>query len=197
MIGVVGYRIASERLADNQQNAYEAIQKTDVQSIEEAGARGITAGNVEQEIRNALRAVAIRPTVVRADVIGPEGSIVAAQNRRAIGQQRGMNPDVKEVLDSGKTVLLRGDSPDDMPGYFFAYSPVQIGSQRYALETAYDRSVFDDRLASVRLTLLVTSALTLLIGGLVFYLVGGRSLVRSHKFALKRANLDGLTGLFN
>ena len=44
---------------------------------------------------------------------------------------------------------------------------------------------------------LLVGLLALLGGGGVFYLVGGRTLLRSHRIALQRATRDGLTDLPN
>ncbi|MDQ2622759.1 MAG: bifunctional diguanylate cyclase/phosphodiesterase [Actinomycetota bacterium] len=197
LVGLIGYLVAFQELEERQLNAYRSIQRADVQSLQEAAARGVADGNLRSELRDALRMVAIRPNVVDAEVIGPDGIVVAARNRRAIGQSRTSDPHVEAVLDRGDDFALRGDDIGGDPDNFHFASPVQVRSERFALETTYDHESFDARTAALRTGLLVTSILTLLIGAVVFYAVGGRALIRSHRFALRRATLDGLTGLFN
>ena len=67
----------------------------------------------------------------------------------------------------------------------------------YQQAQADDNAFFDAELAKVRRSLALIGLLGLLGGGVVFYLVGGRGLTRSHRFALERATLDGLTDLPN
>lgn len=202
---MVGYLIAKDELSDRQLAAYESIQITDTQTIQEAAARGgfreaddprVRRQRAIMEVQDALRAVAIRPNVINAEVIAPDGIVIAASSRRALGQSRVDDPHIRAALDRGSSVAQRGDDEGDENNFHFV-SPIQIGPRRLALDTTYDHATFDARLESVRTALIVTSLLTLLLGGAVFYIVGGRALVRSHRFALQRATLDGLTGLFN
>ena len=62
---------------------------------------------------------------------------------------------------------------------------------------SFDRRYLDASLGHIRKTLLLIGLLALVGGAGVFYLVGGRQLLRSHRFALQRATRDGLTDLPN
>ena len=166
-------------------------------TLQEAAERGVKSGHLKREIRQALRAVAIRSSVLDAAVISPDGLVVAARDRQSLGLSRKDHPGVAEALERGDQLSVRGDAPGGDPENFHYVDAVQVGPRDYALETTYDNETYEDRLDGVRRALFVTSALTLLIGGLVFYLVGGRALIRSHRFALMRATRDGLTDLFN
>ncbi len=75
--------------------------------------------------------------------------------------------------------------------------PITLHGQRYALVSVYDHRVHDARLHEERDLLAVIGLLALLGGGGVFYLVGGRRLMRDHRVSLGRATRDGLTNLSN
>ena len=60
-----------------------------------------------------------------------------------------------------------------------------------------DHHAFDAQLHRVREVLFLVGLLALIVGGAIFYLIGGRGLLRSHRLALQRATLDGLTDLPN
>ena len=62
---------------------------------------------------------------------------------------------------------------------------------------SFDSDSFDKSLAGVRHVLMLVGVFALLAVSALFYLLGGRSLLRSHRFALQRATLDGLTDLPN
>jgi diguanylate cyclase (GGDEF)-like protein len=199
-IGLLGYLIAERELTQRQLEAYGSIQRTDVQSIEEAAARGGSRGVpgsrqqrmlAVREVQEALRAVAIRPNVIDAEVTDPRGIVIAARSRLALGRDRSGDPEVVAAFD-------RGDGYREKIEHGFRFvNPVSIGPRRLALETIYDDHTLHDRIGAIRRALIVTSVLTLLLGALVFHFMGGRALIRSHRFALQRATLDGLTGLFN
>jgi diguanylate cyclase (GGDEF)-like protein len=88
-------------------------------------------------------------------------------------------------------------TPHATPKDFEFVVPIQLRGSRYALEVDYDHRFLDANLASLRRTLVLVGLLALIVGALVFYLAGGRSLVRSHRYALVRAMRDGLTDLPN
>jgi diguanylate cyclase (GGDEF)-like protein len=72
-----------------------------------------------------------------------------------------------------------------------------LADGRYALVMRYEEGALTSELSTVRLELLVMGLFTLVGGGGVFYLVGGRALLRSHRLALRHATRDGLTDLPN
>jgi diguanylate cyclase (GGDEF)-like protein len=75
--------------------------------------------------------------------------------------------------------------------------PVNLPGGRYAYEVTYDHSTYDAQLHDMRMVLLLVGLLALFGGGAVFYVVGGRALMRDHRRALQRATRDGLTDLPN
>ncbi len=75
--------------------------------------------------------------------------------------------------------------------------PVYLPGGRYAYEVTYDHRTYDAQLHDMRMVLLLVGLLALFGGGGVFYVVGGRALLRDHRRALQRATRDGLTDLPN
>jgi diguanylate cyclase (GGDEF)-like protein len=68
---------------------------------------------------------------------------------------------------------------------------------RYAYEVTYGHRAYDVRLNEARMLVLVVGLLSLVGGGGVFYLAGGRRLMRAYRMVLRRATRDGLTDLPN
>ncbi|MEA2285663.1 MAG: hypothetical protein QOJ21_1706, partial [Solirubrobacteraceae bacterium] len=76
-------------------------------------------------------------------------------------------------------------------------TPVDLPEGRFAFEATYDHEFFDREVASIRHSIALIAILGLIGGAVVFYLVGGRTLMRTHRRTLERATLDGLTDLRN
>jgi GGDEF domain-containing protein len=68
---------------------------------------------------------------------------------------------------------------------------------RYAYEVTYDHHVYDAQLTELREIFALIALFTLIGGGAVFYLLGGRRLMRDHRMVLQRATRDVLTDLPN
>ncbi|HEY0517229.1 MAG TPA: bifunctional diguanylate cyclase/phosphodiesterase [Solirubrobacteraceae bacterium] len=69
--------------------------------------------------------------------------------------------------------------------------------ERNLANATFDHRAYGSRLHEIRVTLAVILLFGVLAGGLVFYLLGGRRLMRDHRMALRRATRDGLTDLPN
>ena len=69
--------------------------------------------------------------------------------------------------------------------------PVELADGRHAFEVTRDHSLLDSQLHDVRRTVMLLVAAALFGAALVFWLVGGRALVRSHRIALRRASATG------
>ena len=107
------------------------------------------------------------------------------------------DPRINATLLRGVTYSGHEPDPRSNPKDFAFIVPLQLPGGRYALEVGYNHRFLDTELASLRGTLALVGLLALAVGALVFYLVGGRSLVRSHRYALVRSVRDGLTDLPN
>jgi diguanylate cyclase (GGDEF)-like protein len=120
----------------------------------------------------------------------------AAGGGRLIGTADA-DPRIEAALEHGSSYAgCEADPTKDRDNFEFV-TPVELSGARYAYEVIYSHSTYDAQLHDVRRVLLLVGLLALLGGVAVFYLVGGRVLLRDHRRALQRATRDGLTDLPN
>jgi len=196
IVGTIGYLYASEHLERVQITAYANNQKLDVRSLQNASANDAQNNSGVLEQTQALKAIAGRSVVSKAQVVKSGGVIVLAEDPFIAGQ-RNKDPDIQAAIDAGEVTEESTEDEASGDDIFKFVSPVLLDGRRDALFVTYNTSISDQRLSDVRLTLILTGLLTLLVGAFIFHLVAGRWLMRDHRFALSRASLDGLTGLAN
>ena len=122
--------------------------------------------------------------------------IVAAGEARLVGSEDA-DPRIDAALEHGRAYAGReSDGTKDRKNFEFVV-PVNLSGGRYAYEVTYDHRTYDAQLHDMRMVLLLVGLLALFGGGAVFYVVGGRALMRDHRRALQRATRDGLTDLPN
>ena len=121
---------------------------------------------------------------------------MAAGDDAFVGR-RSLDPDVRAALTSGRSHAGAEADAETGEGMLEFVTPLNLPDGRYVYRTTYDEGALDAQLAGLKRTMLLLGLLTLLVGGGVFYLVGGRALMRSHRVALTRATRDGLTDLPN
>jgi diguanylate cyclase (GGDEF)-like protein len=183
-------------LGRNQLATYAALHRADVYNIEAIAKRSRGEREMAREIAELLAAIGRRPGTHEALLVGPD-AIVRASGTRAV-------PTGGPIADPNVGAALRGTAyrgheagaGEDARNFNFI-APVDLPTGRFAFEVSYDHAFLDNNLGDVRRTLLLVGVLALLVGAGVFYLVGGRSLMRSHRIALQRATRDGLTDLPN
>ncbi len=107
------------------------------------------------------------------------------------------DPRIEAALVHGTSYAGREADPTKDRDNFEFVTPVELAGRRYAYEVIYSHATYDAQLHDVRRVLLLVGLLALLGGSAVFYLVGGRVLLRDHRRALQRATRDGLTDLPN
>jgi diguanylate cyclase (GGDEF)-like protein len=76
-------------------------------------------------------------------------------------------------------------------------TPVDLPSGRFVLEASYRHQFFDHERAGIRRSIALMMLVGMLGGGLFFYLLGGRTLIRKYRRVVARATQDGLTELAN
>ena len=196
VVGVGGYFLINHDLRRAQIATYSADQAADGRSFEAiAGAQSGQAGTIRR-IDQVLDIVARRPGTLEALLINRQHVIVADGSRGLIGKTDS-DPRIRAALLHGDAYAGQEQNPRADSRNFEFVRPVTLGGVRYAYEVSYDHRAFDGQLSGVRIGLFLVGLVALLGGGVVFYLVGGRSLIRSHRGALERATRDGLTGLPN
>jgi diguanylate cyclase (GGDEF)-like protein len=196
-IGGISYSLMAGRLRSEQTAGYNRIVQADVTGFEALGRTSQTPARAVREIDQLLNAVGDRAGVIEARLIDQRRVVVAiGAQSDAIGY-RDSDPRIRAALLHGTSYAGREADPRRGTKNFEFVSPVQLPGGRYALEVGYGHQFLDSELAALRGTLALVGLLAVIAGGLVFYLVGGRSLVRSHRIALQRAMRDGLTDMPN
>jgi diguanylate cyclase (GGDEF)-like protein len=195
-IGVTGYLLLERTLAHRQITDYAATQRGDAKAIEHEGARAASPAEAIVEIDHLLDGVGQREGTLESVLIDQRHAIVAA-NRPALKGRTDVDPRIVAALREGRSYAGREQQPGPDAGNFEFVIPINLPGGRYAYNVVYDHRVYDAQLHEVRWVLGLIALLGLLGGGGVFYLVGGRRLMRDHRMVLRRATRDGLTDLPN
>jgi len=203
LIGVVGYVLVDRNLEHRQIENYAAAQRADARGFEDVAGRASSPADAIVQVDRLLDAIARRPGTLEAVLIDQRHAIVAAGETRVAGSEARLvgsedaDPRIDAALEHGTSYAGReGDNSKDRKNFEFV-TPVNLPGGRYAYEVSYDHRVYDAQLHDMRMVLVLVGLLTLFGGGGVFYLVGGRALLRDHRRALQRATRDGLTDLPN
>ncbi len=158
--------------------------------------REAPATNTIQQIDRLLDAVARRPGTVEALLIDQRHTVIAAGESGLVGDSDS-DPRIEAALEHGRSYAgYEGDQRRDTRNFEFVV-PVNLPTGRYAYELSYSHGAYDTQLSDVLGVLVWVGLLALLGGAVVFYLAGGRTLLRDHRRALERATRDGLTDLPN
>src|SRR6266516_1434452 len=196
LVGAVGYELISARMYQQQLDSYARTQKGDARDLE-AIARKFVAPRVEaREFNELLDAIGDRPGTIEALLIGPD-DIVRASSVKALNGKRVSDPRVDTALGKGTSYAGHVADPSQPSANFEFVTPVNFPNDRYTLEMSYDNDAFNAQLAGVRHVLLLVMVLAVIGVAALFYLFGGRTLLRHHRLALQRATRDGLTDLAN
>ena len=196
LIGVVGYVLVDRNLEQRQIKDYAATQRADARGFEDVAARAASPAEAIGEIDRLLDAIARRPGTLEALLIDSRHVVVAAGEKSLVGTTD-TDARIDGALRAGTSYAGReGNAAKDRHNFEFVV-PVALHGERYAYEVTYDHHTYDAQLREIRRVLLLVGLLALFGGSAVFYLVGGRVLLRDHRRALQRATRDGLTDLPN
>ena len=206
VVGVVGYFVMLAHMRENQIARYSAIAAADARGLEQLDRSHSRSaeetgqhrpGRSLHEIDELLDVLGRRPGTLEVVLVDSSHVIRASGTRTDAVGTRAADPRLKAALERGTSYGGQESGPgEDQRNFEFVY-PVDLTDGRYALAMTYDPSFLESTEAVVRRTLAWMALIALGVGGSVFYLVGGRSLMRSHRIALKRATRDGLTDLPN
>jgi diguanylate cyclase (GGDEF)-like protein len=196
LVGVVGYVLVDRNLEHRQISDYAAAQRADAEGFEYEAAQAASPADAIRKIDQLLDAIVRRPGTLEAVLIDRQ-HIVRASGNEHLNGTTDSDLRIDAALEHGASYAGReGDRRKDRSNFEFVV-PVNLPDGRYAYEVSYDHHAYDAQLHSVRMVLLLVGLLALLGGSAVFYLVGGRALLRDHRLALARATRDGLTDLPN
>ncbi len=200
LLGVLGYVLVDRKLEHRQIQTYAADQRADARSFEDVAGRAATPAAALLSVDRLLDAIARRPGTLAAVLVDSRHVVVAAGRVSGGGQPIGMadaDARIDAALERGASYAGReADPTQDRPNFEFV-TPVRLLGARYAYQVIYSHGAYEAQLRDVRRVLLLVGLLALFGGAALFYLVGGRVLLRDHRRALQRATRDGLTDLPN
>lgn len=196
LVGVAGYLFMNQQLRASQIDQFAASQRSDAKTFEFFGAHSKSQARALDRIDQALAVIARRKGTLETFLVDQRRRVRASGHARLVGMQHS-DPRIEAALRRGQSYAGPEAGADRDAADFEFVTPVVLADGRYAFEVSYDKNVLTAQLAGIRSGLLLVGLLALLGGGGVFYLFGGRALLRSHRLALLRARVDGLTDLPN
>jgi diguanylate cyclase (GGDEF)-like protein len=196
LTGVTSYLLLERNLARLQINEYAQSQRADAKAFELESTRAAGTTDGIGDIDRLIEGIAQRPDTKEVLLVDSRHVIRATGNGALIGEVD-IDPRVGAALEAGRSYAGRGDGGGKGSGDLEFIVPVDLASGRYAYEVVYGLDAYDARLSELRRTLALIALLSLIGGGALFYLLGGRRLMRDHRMVLQRATRDGLTDLPN
>jgi EAL domain-containing protein (putative c-di-GMP-specific phosphodiesterase class I) len=197
-IGVVTNVLLTDQLEQRQIDDYARTQRADVRSFEEIGRENSDHPAIAvREVGEFIDAIGKRPGMLEALLIDRNRVVRASGADESSVGTRDSDERIDAAVERGRSYAGHEADPAEVRSNFEFVAPVDLPDGRYVFEVSYDHGVVEGHLADIRRALALLGALALLVGGAVFRVVGGRSLMRSHRSALQRATLDGLTDLPN
>jgi diguanylate cyclase (GGDEF)-like protein len=191
-----GYVAIGDQLQRRLISSYAQEHRADAHSLERAAAGAPSSTEANREIGELLRAIARRPGTLEALLIDRR-HVVEVAGEASLEGEKDADARIDGALFAGRSYAGHEADPE-LDGRDFEFVvPVELPDGRHAFEVTRDHTVLDSQLAAVRRTLVLLALVAFVAGACVFYLVGGRALVRSHRIAVRRASRDGLTDLPN
>jgi diguanylate cyclase (GGDEF)-like protein len=192
VVCAIGYLLTANQLRDRQIAEYASDHQADVRNLETVARQDPSAS-----LQGLLDVIGQRAGVLETLLIDQRSIVVGSGVEKDVVGERDSDERIVVALRDGISYAGLEADPD-LDGRDFEFvAPVELLSGRHVLEVSYDHTVLDAELGEARRTLGLIGLLALVIGAIVFYLVGGRTLLRSHRIALQRATRDGLTDLPN
>src|SRR5271168_4444243 len=196
LVAVTGYVLLERDLTHLQISEYAAGQRADARAFELEGARATGTADGVGDIDRLLEGIAQRPGTQEVLLIDAHHVVRATGNGALIGETL-VSFRIDAALEHGSSYAGREGGDGSGSSDFEFVLPVDLPSGRYAYEVIYTDSAYDAQLRELRRILALIALLTMVGGASVFYLLGGRRLIRDHRMVLQRATRDGLTDLPN
>ncbi len=196
LIGITSYVLLERDLAHLQIGEYAESQRADAKAFEQEGTRATDTADGIGDIGRLLEGVEQRLGTLSVLLIDQQHVVRAAGSDALVGRTED-DARIDAALEHGSSYAgHEGGSSGDGSDFEFVV-PIDLPSGRYAYEVTYDHVTYDAHLNELRRILALIALLTAIGGGAVFYLLGGRRLMRDHRTVLQRATRDGLTDLPN
>jgi diguanylate cyclase (GGDEF)-like protein len=196
LAGGLTYWTVSDELERSQLETVTVLHRADAASLARAVARPPTRAAWLGEANEQLQSFGSRPGGQAAILVDRRLTIVAAADARTIGHVK----NTRRLRDAfrGRRPLVGEESAMRGAGTAFDFvQPLTIHGSRYVFEITTDGEMFESQLSSIRQKLLNAGGFAFVGAICLFWVAGGRSALRIHRFALERATRDGLTDLPN
>jgi diguanylate cyclase (GGDEF)-like protein len=197
VVGITAYVFLERNEAQRQIDDYAAAQRADARAFEAVGARAPKPAEAISDIEVILDSVAKRPGTLEATLVDPRRVIRAEIGWAHVGETVKAEPHIDAALKHGRSFAGRNTGVGVDHRDFQFVVPVNLPGGRYAYEVTYDHRTYDAQVGEVRTILALIGLLAAISGGGVFYVVGGRRLMRDHRMVMLRATRDGPTDLPN
>jgi diguanylate cyclase (GGDEF)-like protein len=196
LVGIAGYVLLERNLAHKQISEYAASLRADGKAFEREGGRGRSPANALLRIDPLLDSVSRRTGTREAVMIDSHRIVRQALNDAKLGTIDS-GPHIDAALEHSRSYAGHESGAAKDTRDFEFVIPINLLGARYAYDVTYDHRTYDAQVAQVRRIVALIGLLGLFGGGAVFYLVGGRRLMRDHRMVLHSATRDGLTDLPN
>lgn len=196
-IGITAYVLLERNLAHRQISSYAAVQVSDAKAFESVAASASSRADAISNIDRLLDSIAHRPGAREAILLDSRRVIRASSDDALVGKTDPLNRQIVAALEHGTSFAGHEQDPAQDSRNFEFVVPVTLPGGRYAYEMTYGHGTYDTQRNEVRTILALIALIALGGGGGIFYLVGGRRLMRDHRTVLRRATRDGLTDLPN
>ena len=173
LAGAAGYGLMSRQIERRIMAAHVNEQHADAKSFAAIGRREGSRAERIENIDEVLHAIHRRPGVLETLLIDEQGIVRAAGGDDVVGEVD-RDSRIDGALEHGiKYAGREADTERDTRDLEFVI-PVSVAGHRYAYEMSLDHASLDDELRVARDGLIQVGLLMLLLGGLAFYVAGGR-----------------------
>jgi diguanylate cyclase (GGDEF)-like protein len=200
LLSAAGYVLIGEQLERRRIDGFGIEHAAEAQTLATTAKRTVDGAEAINQLHELVTAFAAQPGVREMLVIDERGVVRIAADMSLVGT-RVRDRRVDAALRRAESFTGRSNSgerlveliaPLDLPAGRTAFA-----SRRFAFVARRDARRLDETLATLRRTLVIVAVLAMVSGSAMFWLVGGRQLLHSHRIALQRADRDGLTDLPN
>lgn len=192
LLGAASYLLYANTLSMSVVQAGEFALQADARAAELAY-RSADGERPFDEAREILEHLAARPHVTGVELVDARGFVVYSDDPKVIGEHRPNGA----IARSGGSHAGKEREAREGQGDFEFVRALRLGGQRYTLEVDQDSVVLGAQLAAISRNSLVLILVGLLCAIPLFYVLGGRKLIRMHRRAVNLATRDALTGLGN
>src|SRR4051794_19900323 len=151
LLGTAGYLMIGDQLQRRLLATYAADHRADAQSFADAELRSPDSFAAHRRIGLLLAAIARRPGVTEATLIGPDHVVEASGDPTAIGH-RDADAQIEPALRRGRSYVGREAAPDEDKRDFEFVVPVRLADGRHAFEVTRNHELLDGQLRDVRRT---------------------------------------------